>query len=464
MHSTDPPSTSTRALAAFLSLAVIPVVLIAFSGQLGVQTIVKLMVACLVAASFAIVVVTHPHYGIYVMLFYTYAGLRTLIGSGLVPLAVMSLIMAGVTVNLARGETFRLKDPVFLWSVAFFGIVAAQSMLWAHDVRTAASSFGKFLKALGFVVLIVQSIQTPQHVKWFARWLFAGAIATVFLGAVARHLGMLPQVEAELGMNLRFSGLHINANYAAALLTTAIPIGVFVAKTTTSRVWRLSTVVGILILTIAVFATYSRQAVFALAFVTLAVLFKEVRSRAAYGAIVTILFLGFMLTPRYYWDRLVTISQVIENAQLDWSLYTRMAALKRAVQMFTEHPILGVGLRNFAARSGDVLFIRIPAHNMYLEILTGVGLVGFVGYITVFYSGARLCVEGIKHRWHSAEAWMRDYAFYTLISLLSALISGFFINTEFQYITWIPVAGGLVVAALGSRAAAPEQSHQGEHA
>jgi hypothetical protein len=433
-----------------LLLAVMPVVILMLSGPLGVQSILRLVVAGLVAAGFAVVIITNPQYGVYFMVFYVYAGLGTIIGGGLVPLATMMLILAGVTVKMARGEPFRLRDPLFLWSVAYFGIVALQSMLWTHDLNSAAGSYSKFLKALGLVILIVQTIQTPQQVKWFTRTLFVGAVATVILGVAAANLGMTLPAETDIGSKIRFSGLHINANFAAAVMITAIPIGVFVIKTATSLIARLFCLIGILLLTIAVFATYSRQAVFALSFVTLAVLFKEVRSRRAYGAIFTILFFGVMLTPRYYWDRVLTISQVAENAQQDWSLYFRVLAYKRAVAMFMEHPFLGVGLRNFAARSGDVLFIRIPSHNMYLEILTGVGLVGFIGYITVFYSGVRQCLAGIKHRWRWAETWMRDYAFYTLISLSSVLISGLFINIEFQYITWISVASCLVVATLRS--------------
>jgi O-antigen ligase len=443
-----------RAFAAMLFMGVLPVVVLMFSGTLGVQSIVKLMAAGLVAAVAAVVIVTHPRYGVYFMVFYVYAGLGSVVGSGLVPFAVMLLIVAGVALKMAGGEPIRLTDPLFLGSLAFFGIVAVQSMLWAHDLKSAALSYSKFLKVVALVFLVVQTIRTPQHVKWFARALFVGAVATVILGLAARSLGMTPPTEAGIGMKIRFSGLHVNANYAAAVMTTAIPIGVFVTKTSRSLLWRLFTGVGILLLTIAIFATYSRQAVFALAFVILAVLFKEVRSRGVYGGIIAVLFIGVMLTPRYYWDRLLTIGQVMENAQQDWSIYLRVIALKRAVSMFMEHPFLGVGLRNFSARSGDVLFVRIPAHNMYLEILTGVGLVGFAGYMTIFYSGIRQCLAGIKYRWRSAETWMREYAFYTLISLLSALISGPFINIEFQYITWIPVAGGLVIAALRSNAVA----------
>ena len=452
MQYPDPPTTSARTFAGLLFLAVFPVALLAVAQLLGLQPFVRLAVAGLVAAVAAVVCFTHPRYGVYFMLFYVYAGLGTIVGSGLVPLAVMSLILAGIAVHLVRGEPLRLTDPVFLWSAAFFSIVAFQSILLAHDPRTAAVTFSKWLKVLALVFFIVQSIQTPQHVKWFARTMFAGAVSTVILGMVARRFGFAPPEESLIGMSLRFSGLHPNANYAAALLTSAIPIGVFLVKTERSLVWRLSTVLGIVLVTVAIFATYSRQAVFALGFVALAILFKEVHSRKAYGAIFTVLLLGLILTPRYYWERLMTITEVIENSQEDWSLYLRVIAFKRAVRMFTEHPFLGVGLRNFAARSGDALFVRIPAHNMYLEILTGVGLVGFAGYLAIFYSGARQCVAGIKHRWRSAETWMRDFSYYTLISLLSVMIGGVFINNEFQYITWIPVAGSLVIAALRSSA------------
>jgi O-antigen ligase len=322
-------------------------------------------------------------------------------------------------------------------------------MLWAHSIPPALESYAKFLKAMAIVVFVVQTIRTPDQLQWLSRFIFLGAVTTVVLGFVNVALG----IDTEFGAinnpeNLRFKGIHENANFAAASVTSAIPMGFYVVRSAKSKLTRVLAVVGVLVLIVAVFATYSRQAIFAITFVALAVWFKEVKNRKAYVAVLVVLMVGILATPRYYWVRLWTITEVLDSAQLDWSIYHRVIAAERAWEMFKDNFFTGVGLRNFAVRSGDALFLRMPVHNIYLEIACGLGIFGLLAYVTMLYSGLRQFVAGMKERWHEQDERLRHLSYYLMVSLISCMISGLFANIEFRHFPWILVATGLVIANL----------------
>jgi O-antigen ligase len=450
MRSTQVQQPGTGALAAVLALTILPAVVLVMSESLGLGSYVRLAALGITALAVGVLFFVRPHWGVYFMVFYVYSALNFYAGGTLFAMAVMALILAGVTVGLAAGDSWRLTEPVFLISVAFFALLAWQSMLWAHDIRAAAVNYTKFLKVMAMVVFIVQTVRTPSQLQWLARWIFIGAVATVVLGVANRMLGIQGHLVASAGMveNLRFQGLHANANFAAASMTSAIPMGVYFVRSVKSNLFRVAAILGVLTILVAVFATYSRQAVFAMTFVALAVWFKEVRNRKAYAAMFLVLTLGIILTPRYYWVRLWTVTEVLESAQQDWSIFLRVVAAERAWEMFKDNFFTGVGLRNFAVRSGDALFLRIPAHNIYLEIACGVGVFGLLAYVTAYYAAIRQFAAGMKQRWREQEDWMRHLSYYLMVSLISCLISGVFVNIEFSHFPWILVATGLVIANL----------------
>ena len=440
---------NSRASVAMLALVILPVLALALVRYGGMESPARLVVMGMVAVAVGVSFFVQPRYGIYFLAFYVYAGLNFYTRGTPAALALTGLIFAGVLAQMAQGRRWRLTDPVFLISAGLFTLMGLHSMLWARDLAPAIDSYSKYLKAMLVVCLVVQTVRTSRHLEWLCRWIFFGAIATIILGLANHMLGIDKEVNLLGGVQaIRFAGAHANPNFAAAAMTTAVPLGVYVARRASGTLYRVLAILGVLAVVGAIFATYSRQAVFALAFVAMAVLFREVRSRKAYAAIFGGIVAAILFTPQYYWVRIWTITEILDSVQQDWSIYQRMMAFGRAWEMFKEHPIFGVGLRNFAVRSGDVMFLRIPSHNIYLEIACGVGLFGLIAYLSMFYAGIRQLLAGMKERWQGQDERLKDLSFYFLVSVISALISGMFANIEFRYFTWLPLCAGLVIANL----------------
>jgi O-antigen ligase len=246
---------------------------------------------------------------------------------------------------------------------------------------------------------------------------------------------------------LRFSGAHENANLAAAVMCTSLPLGIFALKNSRGAI-RIAYVAGIILLIVAMFATFSRSVFFPFAFVGAAVMIREARSRHTYVALVALLALGIVLAPQYYWERVLGLRDALQTTTLDWSVYTRLMALQTAWEMFLAHPFTGVGIGNFFVAAAYKLFVRMVVHNSYLEILVGTGIFGLIAFLLVLLSGLRHSIAGVAHRWTHHPDWLRSACFYWVLSAGSISMSAFFGSMQFRYFIWVPVAAGLVIGNL----------------
>jgi len=63
------------------------------------------------------------------------------------------------------------------------------------------------------------------------------------------------------------------------------------------------------------------------------------------------------------------------------STFSRWRLIQRAWTCFLEHPIIGVGLRNFNSYNGRKYGLWHPPHNSYLQALAEMGLIGFLAFM-----------------------------------------------------------------------------------
>lgn len=126
----------------------------------------------------------------------------------------------------------------------------------------------------------------------------------------------------------------------------------------------------------------------------------------------------------------------------------RVKALQTGWHLFLQHPFTGIGLSNFIVRSASELPVRMVAHNGYIEVLTGVGLFGFIAFIMMPVAAIHGFVKAFKTRWPEEHWWMKELSYYFLLSLVAVLIGAFFQHVHFYRLFWVPVAAGLVAGKL----------------
>lgn len=141
--------------------------------------------------------------------------------------------------------------------------------------------------------------------------------------------------------------------------------------------------------------------------------------------------------------------QRFENMGEDRTSQQRILYYRNGMEMIIDNPILGVGYFNFAPYferyyPNDVILgkAELP-HNIFLQIGTDVGVVGFIIYLALIFVGFKKskklgCVSG------SGE--VLNIGFFSNLSLLGFLISGQFVTVAYYPYFWIHLA--LVVSLL----------------
>ena len=431
------------------ALVVLPLAGLLAVHFLGYLKFLRLGAVAAAAAVFAVTVLIRPRWGLFFLVFYFYSGLGSLLPVN-VALPATFLVFAAVLLQLARGDQNRLVDTSFWCANAFFLLVALQSMLVARDPVLSLIELSNYAKVLLVVYLIVQLIQTADDLRNLAYVVFAGAVATVVLGVMGLVLGVGPGQENYIGgvYVLRFTGAHENPNRAAAFMCAALPLGLFGVRSCSRRWLRAGFLAGIIVLIVGIFSTFSRSVVVSFAVIAVAILVRELRSRRSYFLLLLLTAAGLLLTPRYYWDRVLALRDIASGTARDWSVYTRWLAMTTAWDLFLAHPLTGVGIGNFIVAGAYRVFVRMVVHNTYLEILVGTGVFGLMTYLWIFAAGIRGAVAGARRNWVSQPAWIRSLCFYVSLSAVSILLSAMFGSMPFRYPLWIPVAAGLVIGNL----------------
>lgn len=94
----------------------------------------------------------------------------------------------------------------------------------------------------------------------------------------------------------------------------------------------------------------------------------------------------------------MVVELILQGNAVDESSVLRMAFIQLAKEMFITSPLLGCGLNTFASQCLINYGRYYYAHNNFFELLSGVGIVGFVSYYWLYaYSIYKFYVMRKKH-------------------------------------------------------------------
>jgi O-antigen ligase len=108
-----------------------------------------------------------------------------------------------------------------------------------------------------------------------------------------------------------------------------------------------------------------------------------------------VILITLLLTPASYWERQRTVTDTSDS-----SISRRIDYIVVARDAFLENPLLGAGPGTFMDFWGEAVVAgkvekgtsrnyRRPAHNTYLEVLVGSGMLGLVFYMAVIFLALR---------------------------------------------------------------------------
>jgi O-antigen ligase len=219
------------------------------------------------------------------------------------------------------------------------------------------------------------------------------------------------------------------------------------------------------------FFTYSRGALVALcAGLVVLVIGAGRRYRAmllaglAVGAVVFVVTQAPLVT--HLFNASPTSAGTSTSAQADPSIAGRTSEYRVAVEMFVDHPVFGVGRKNFdrlyqsyAIRYGlDDRAGERGVPNMYLEALAETGLVGAIAFVAI--PVASLVLLGRARR-RFDDVGDHDSGFLVwgvLAALSSFLVNGLFEGGRSIYLLWVLCAMSVAADGVSSLGARPRNS------
>jgi len=372
-------------------------------------------------------------------------------------LALISSALAIALYILNQSRARRLQPVFRMWNTRWIvglGVWAALSVpgaLWAGGALDAFIEFAKM------VVMCVVLIGAARSVRDVERLAFVYLVSVGIYAAVVLTRFDVGQGDWRLG-----SLYYYDANEFATLAVISLPLGVyFMAR---PRPWwrRLASVPAVAALAVGIIWAGSRGGFLALlavgAFLLLRYTAIHVRWRILTTALLAFVFAA--TASDTYWEKMKTIVQPKDDYNVTGE-EGRLKVWKRGMGYMLEHPLLGVGVGNFATAEGKLSSIAASAavgrgvkwsvaHNSFVQIGAELGVPGLIVFVSMLVGGFRSLRVVQKRSRQLRPPGEPSPATASLAQALSAsligyVVGGFFLSLAYRDMLLVLLA---LVAAL----------------
>lgn len=323
---------------------------------------------------------------------YQWLTVSKLVGVALILITVAHWIV------LSRPMPIRSRLWPFL---ALFLIAGGLTTTYASNMPTAIDEMRKMVVAVLFFGLTL-SIVPYKSLFRHASWTVIGGVA---LGALLSLYGALtgdPVFSITVGRGMtRAVGGSNDPNLFSVSLLFALPLLAHYAFEAEHVRTRILAILLAAVNVAALVATYSRGGGINLLIMVCLLLFEHRRRLTprkvglALGAASLVFLVAVAVIPSSYWQRQRSVT-----SSTDTSITRRWNYLVLGWHTFKERPLMGHGPGTFKKLWAEAIYTgRIgqdirrghvrPAHNTYLEILIGKGLVGLLLFLTVIFIALR---------------------------------------------------------------------------
>jgi O-antigen ligase len=428
----------------------------------------------IIALATAVIILYKPEFGAYILIFTIFTNLSTIftekglpsINKPLVILVIFSLVLN----YFLSEEKLPFRWGRNQWFIFTYLLIWTLSVFIAKDRSLAADHVIDFAKDFAIILAILYALRNQKAWKT-AIWLiiicatllsllnvlqtFTGNYEQTFFG-----LAIVDQQEVVTGVREYRLGGPIDApNFWGMILTATLTLAVYRVIDEKNKWIKIGALGSAVIIAFAIANTYSRGAFLAMALI-LVLIAIERRARPTFfllaitGVILLLLFL-----PQSYSDRIQSLmilgSGEESSVYEDESFRGRLSEMRAGINMFSDHPFLGVGIGNYNLHYQDYarqigLEYRTEdrdAHSLYVEILAETGLAGIIAFSLLFLS-IIFSLFSLQHKFrtqHIDRKWA-SWLVSLQMAILAYLFSSTFLHGDFFRYMWLFVA--LAIAGI----------------
>lgn len=303
-------------------------------------------------------------------------------------------VLAGVHWILKNRKSKQIDYAQLVWYIVFF-IFCYMSKSWSTNVLYVHQVIVLMRGLLITIFVLIEYMTDFNNWKRFLK---------IFVFACLTHgiYATITTPYSNFGTNLFGAATGYYFNNIAQIIAFGVCVAVYLYYEEGNIMWWL--VIGVMCAVIGI--TGSRKAILmAIGFIIIFILFSKQhtikRIRQIILSIVILIGLYYLvMTNDFLYEqigsRLATVFAIFgrNDIQADYSTLERLYLIDQGWNLFLNNKVHGVGINNFKAHVGGYLG-AIPkyAHNNYIELLSDLGLIGFVLYYIRYLYLAIACIK-----------------------------------------------------------------------
>lgn len=364
-----------------------------------------------------------------------------LIGICLVIILIYNLVFRKI-------KALALKSNLWVM-LLFFIITSLVAALFSDYLALTFDNLRKLFTAYVFFALTLAFITEKEFSRTLPGVLVAGVSFTSLL-AVSGFLFNIPFFIVDINIK-RGIGATNDPNIFSAMIIFTLPLLAYYFFTSSTYRRRLAVALLFCLNVCAVFFTYSRGGYLILLFVLVLLTFEyRKRIKIKYlGHLLLMIAVAIMIiaysVPESYWQRQKSVTDTSDS-----SIGRRLSYLIVGWQAFKKDPLLGSGpgtfieiysrsdyAAQFALKTSD---LKRYAHNSYLEVLIGTGLIGlafFLAVIWIAFKNFHVARDKIRN---AGDEEMALLVGAYRISFISVMVYLLILSIQFHKILWLALA------------------------
>jgi O-antigen ligase len=366
---------------------------------------------------------------------YAVINLSYLIASGVLPFFFsisgfyFNFVFFGVTLLIAHNQiSFRRKEVVLI--LLLFIITFTNSILSKYSSGSSlgdSSTIYTIIFPISLFILILNTITTQEYLRLFYITLFIGILISSFDYLLTYNFGNIFDVISDddyydKGKYVKISGISNQVNFLASYIVYLVPITYHYFGKLKDKQKYLGYATIILLCFLLLFMS-SRSALILLGGFILykLILSNSVKLNIKF-LIVLMVISSYVISVTYELPIIQKLKISSEGSGDD----IRTAKIDEALQVFYDHPILGVGLNGYTAYSSLHYGNDFNTHNTLLSIISEQGIVGFVLFILIYLSPFVNFI--VNKMWYTRELRTQNNA--VLEYVLMIFVSFFFVHAH----------------------------------
>jgi glycosyltransferase involved in cell wall biosynthesis/O-antigen ligase len=345
-----------------------------------------------------------------------------------------------------------------LVTVILFCCWMTLTIAWSQQPGLAGTAVGFWWLAAFALLIALTTLTSARDFRFVALAIVIGAVISVMIGLATGSIAASINTVNQTAVQGRFTGGGGDPNEQAAAFVPALFLIVGLIGIYRQRAMRIALVLAFGLIAVGFFATQSRGGLVSLAAASLAALFLAPRYRRrifGLSLIVVLAAVAIVATNPGALTRIVDVGGGSSGRNDLWRV---------GWEVFTAHPILGVGAANFTVveshyvlRPGTITHIQylvnVPylVSSAYLQQLAESGVIGLIAYLAVMWACLRATWRAIKRLDALGWAEYADLGRAILLGTIGMLSAVFFISDGNDWRLWVLLGMGPALLTLAGR-------------